>query len=494
MPDQKPDRKNFYASLGVPMDASSEEIRSAYFDAARRFHPDANPDPHASDHFISIQEAHEVLSDAARRVAYDKTLTDGDKIAPSVKVNVTYSRQRLPASEEPQLTYALVEIDHDSLSDDDLGPPLNLCLVLDRSTSMNGPRMEMVKANAIQLIRQLKPKDVISVVAFSDKAEVIIPPARVTDVPRLEARIQMISTGGATEIYQGLDAGITQLHEYLSATFSNHMILLTDGRTYGDEEACIELGERAAGEGIGISGIGIGHEWNDVFLDKLTSVSGGSSMYVSAPKDIVKHLQQKFSQLKQVYAEGVSFDFAPKPNVELAYAFRIDPDANPINTKTPLRLGELQRSKSLKFLFEFYIKSTARLDEIVLADGKLTLDVPVLPIPKSRIPLKLSREVGEILEIDFPPESILQSLSRLTYYRMQEKAMREVKTGDIRTATRHLQQLATALLSKGERELAQTVLVEAEHIQQHNKFSQEGDKRIKYGTRALLLPSSSENV
>jgi Ca-activated chloride channel family protein len=71
---------------------------------------------------------------------------------------------------------------------------------------------------------------------------------------------------------------------------------------------------------------------------------------------------------------------------------------------------------------------------------------------------------------------------------MQEKAQEELKKGDTVKASRHLQYLATHLLAKGERELAHTVLKEADHIQRKKKFSEEGDKRIKYGTRSLMLP------
>ena len=47
-------------------------------------------------------------------------------------------------------------------------------------------------------------------------------------------------------------------------------------------------------------------------------------------------------------------------------------------------------------------------------------------------------------------------------------------------------------LSQGERELAHTVLLEADHIQKAKQYSKEGDKKIKYGTRALLLTSGRE--
>ena len=86
----------------------------------------------------------------------------------------------------------------------------------------------------------------------------------------------------------------------------------------------------------------------------------------------------------------------------------------------------------------------------------------------------------------------MDALSHLSLYRLQERARKEVETGQISQASRHLQYLATHLLSIGDRELAHTVLVEADHLQQSRHFSKDGDKRIKYGTRALLLPSGLE--
>jgi len=87
-----------------------------------------------------------------------------------------------------------------------------------------------------------------------------------------------------------------------------------------------------------------------------------------------------------------------------------------------------------------------------------------------------------------PPQEIVEALSRLTLYRLQEQAHLEVTAGEYGKASEHLQRLATHLVAQGEKQLAHTVLLEAEHIQQHRSFSKEGGKQIKYGTRALLLP------
>ena len=85
------------------------------------------------------------------------------------------------------------------------------------------------------------------------------------------------------------------------------------------------------------------------------------------------------------------------------------------------------------------------------------------------------------------PEVLLQSLSRLTLYRMQERARQEISVGEISRAARRLQYLATHLLAKGERALARTVLLEAEHLHRTHQLSGERGKQIKYGTRSLLM-------
>lgn len=64
--------KDYYAILGIPPNASHEEVRLAYRRLAHRYHPDLNQGADAEDRFKAINEAHDVLSDAAKRAAYDQ--------------------------------------------------------------------------------------------------------------------------------------------------------------------------------------------------------------------------------------------------------------------------------------------------------------------------------------------------------------------------------------------------------------------------------------
>lgn len=65
-------KKDFYDVLGVSKDASDQELKKAYRQLSKKYHPDINKDPGAEDTFKEIQEAYETLSDADKRSAYDQ--------------------------------------------------------------------------------------------------------------------------------------------------------------------------------------------------------------------------------------------------------------------------------------------------------------------------------------------------------------------------------------------------------------------------------------
>lgn len=487
-----PKDPDYYAEMGISRDATPQDIRRAYHQAAQRFHPDVNMEIGETELFLKVQEAYDVLSDPEKRAEYDATFPSQPSPIPTIETFIAYSRPSLSIIDEPQVVYALLNIEAPFVSDTRESPPLNVCLILDRSTSMRGERMDTVKTTAIDLIRQLRPQDILSIVTFSDRAEVLLPAGHQPERRDLETQIQMIEANGGTEIYQGLEAGFFQVRENLSKNHINHIILLTDGRTYGDDTTCMSIGEEAAANGVGISTLGIGDEVNDSFLDCLATLTGGSSIYVSQPGDIQKLLMEKFNRLGQAYAERVTFNFDIGPGVELLYSFRLAPDAGPLQTTSPIRLGNIPSKSNLSILLEFKVPPiTGNISQLSLVDGHLTVYAPLVSKPSSSIQLHLDRPVRDYPEPFAPPPTIVEAMSRLTLYRLHEQVRRDLAEGNFADASIHLQNLATHLLSKGERDLARTVLTEAERLQQSQSFSEEGIKRIKYGTRALLLSTNN---
>jgi len=482
-------KQDFYALFGLTRNASPEEIRQAYFEAARRLHPDKNLAPGETELFLGAQEAYEILSNPKKRAKYDATLPPEKPQEIFLDQEILFSRGSLLHLDEPQIIYVLMEFSIPPGLKAHPTPPLNLCLVLDRSTSMQGNKMDVVKATAIQIMRKLKPQDIFSVVAFSDRAEIIIPATRSVELGKQEARIQMLQPSGGTEVFSGLELGYNEIIRNVTRSQVNHIILLTDGRTYGDEKKCIDLAQQASGHGIGISGLGIGSEWNDNFLDELASLTGGSSMYVPQPQDIQHALLDKFNQLGKAYAEEIRLEFESSDGVELRYAFRLQPEAGVLSFESPLILGPVIWDNSLKILMEFVIQPDPVQQTTVslINNGKIIVTLTDQSSPIKPIPVPLIRPVSDETNADPPPIEIVEALSRLKLYRLQEQARLEVTAGDYDQAVEHLTRLATHLLAQGERDLAKTALMEAENIQLKKSFSQKGGKEIKYGTRALLM-------
>jgi Ca-activated chloride channel family protein len=483
---------NFYTRLGIERNATEEDIRQAYRSAARKLHPDVNVQEGATELFLNIKEAYETLVDPQQRAAYDgKTPLPKP---PPIRLNTIYSRNALNRIDDPQLIYALVELDvFVNVPKDDTTAPINLNIILDCSTSMQGTRLDRIKSTAIELIRLLRPQDYVSVVAFNDRAEVLIPAGPRPALHTAEAKIRMMQARGGTEIYQGLKAGFLEARKYLNSKYSHHIFLVTDGHTYGDEAACLAIADQASRSGIIMSGLGIGSEWNDEFLDEIAKKTGGNSIFVSDPKDIEVLLKEKLEGLGKSYVERVNLEFRLIPGVQLKYAFRLNPELGPLSTGSPIQLGGIPYKSRQRILLEFFVDPIqSNVSRVILAEGHFSFDIPTYEIKKYRIPFTLMRPVTADHQMEPPPHSIVEAMSKLTLYRMQEKVREDVAIGELEDAAQGLQNIATHLLSQGELDLAKTALLEVNNIKNQQRLSQEGEKRIKYGTRSLLLPDGGK--
>ena len=478
-----------YRLLGVGRDASVSAIKRAYYTAARRFHPDKNLMPGETELFMEVQRAYEVLSDPERRAQYDATLPDEQPGLEPLVYAVSYSRDNLIPLGESQLVYGLLEAEPSSTAAEAADMPLNLCLALDRSTSMMGEKMEVAKAAAIRLVRMLRPQDLFSLVVFGDRAEVLLSSGLRRDSNQTQSRIQAIRPGGATEIYRGLEAAMGELRRGLEPSRGSHLIVLTDGHTYGDEPACLKLADEAARLNISISGFGVGSDWNDVFLDELVGRTGGNSAYISNAQDIERSLVEKFRMISRILIDSVTLEAQTTPGVTLTYAFRTQPAGGPIELQERLQLGAVVQDLPLRVLFEFSIEaSAAQNSEVTLLEGTLNAEVRNRPTAWSPMNVRMELPVDSTAAEQPPPASLMGALSTLALYRLQERARREAKAGEYEAATRHLRNLAARLEAQGEHGLSKTAMLEAQSIEHKKVLSEKGGKEIKYGTRALLLP------
>jgi Ca-activated chloride channel family protein len=487
---------DYYAILGVSPTSSEDDLRQAYRIAARRFHPDVNKAPGADLLFQDINTAYEVLSDARRRSEYDQVRRDRVDSVSHLQIDVHYSRYSLKPLREPQLLYVLAKIkpmlETMTLKTD---APLNLCLVIDRSKSMAGVRMQRVKNAAYRIIDECKSTDIISMVAFSDDAEVIVPAQRLTDPRAAKTMVSTIRADGATAILAGLRQGVGQLQRFRAPEYVNHLILITDGRTYGDEAECMQVATRAREDGIGISGMGIGEDWNDRFLDSLASETGGSSAYVNNVDAVAQFLHERIRSLATAYAERSRLVATPASDVSLSTITRLSPDAMTLPLESqPIPLGVIDGLAATSLLLQFHVNTDAA-EHGEFFVGRLGLSGEVLGTGHhtERVTQDLTVDINGQDTEENPPPELLEALSKLMLYRLQDRAREAIEKGDVGQATRSLEFLATRLFEAGQDELGQAALNEAERVANTRVLSDEGAKQLKYGTRALLPLSGDQD-
>jgi Ca-activated chloride channel homolog len=353
-------RPDFYAVLGVPPVASAEEIRQAYYHLARQHHPDASAET-GSERFKVIAEAYRVLGTPQLRAAYDNALRFIDKRGnqaagpaeppksaagqpqparrtqaqatpvaptpnPALRLQVIVGQEEIAPLRDMTRLYLLAELGPSGAPAVIEPQSLDLALLVDRSNSMKGEKI-FESVHAIQsILDQLHMDDLLTLVFFDDFVEVVADAESVGGRPGIEEALKGISVRGSTEMAKGLEATIDRLATRRPHTRAASLVLLTDGRTYGDEQHCYDLADRAREIGVSITTLGLGAQWNRSLLDRLAAISGGSSHYVSQPDELTQRFQDVVHQLRATLALNMRLTFEPDPGVHVVRATRVAPD------------------------------------------------------------------------------------------------------------------------------------------------------------------------
>ncbi len=187
-------------------------------------------------------------------------------------------------------------------------PPLNVALVLDRSGSMEGDKLERAKDAAEMAVGFLGPKDVLSIVAYDDEASVIYPAARVGDRRRAVSAIRNIYSGGSTALFAGVSKGAREIRKALDRQRVNRVILLSDGLANVGPDSPGELADLGASllrEGISVTTIGLGLDYNEDLMARLAAASDGNHAFVREPADLARIFDLEFRDAFDVVAQNV---------------------------------------------------------------------------------------------------------------------------------------------------------------------------------------------
>lgn len=184
-------------------------------------------------------------------------------------------------------------------------PPLDLSLVLDRSGSMVGEKLELAKKAASSAIGLLSPLDTVSVVHYNDRVDVTFSAARVTPDAAREASHSMerLRADGWTDLCGGWMQGCEQVARTLGENAVGRVLLLTDGLanrgTVDHEQILVHVRELRA-RGVSTSTFGVGEDFDEGLLGRMAEAGGGAFHYIAEPASIPSFLTQEVGEALEI--------------------------------------------------------------------------------------------------------------------------------------------------------------------------------------------------
>ncbi len=197
-------------------------------------------------------------------------------------------------------------------------PPANVAIVIDKSGSMSGDRIARAKEAAIMAVNSLQSNDIVAIVAFDNTVEVVTPATKVSDKERIAQAIQGIRVAGGTGLFAGVSKGAAEVRKFLDKTRVNRVILLSDGQANHGPSSPAELGQLGAmlaRQGISVTTIGLGADYNEDLMTQLAAFSDGNHAFVENTRDLVRVFQREFGDVGSVVAQEVEVTIRLKAGI-----------------------------------------------------------------------------------------------------------------------------------------------------------------------------------
>ncbi len=179
-----------------------------------------------------------------------------------------------------------------------LAPPRSpegttVVLIIDKSSSMEGKKIELARLAAVGVIENLRPIDSVGVLIFDNSFQWAVPIRRAEDKPLLKRLVSGITPDGGTQIAPALNEAYRKILP-ARATFK-HIVLLTDG--ISEEGDSLDVSKDAVAQHVTISTVGLGQDVNRAYLEKVAALAGGKAYFLNEPngleqillKDVMEH-------------------------------------------------------------------------------------------------------------------------------------------------------------------------------------------------------------
>jgi len=249
--------------------------------------------------------------------------------------------------------------------------PLSLSLVLDRSGSMAGRKLEVTRACAAFLVERMQPADRLSLVAYDDEVELRAPLTPIDgNRDALLGAIRQIHDGGSTNLSGGWLKGAETLQGAPEGS-TRRVLLLSDGLANVGVTAAPALADAArstlAAHGVTTSTIGFGADFDEDLLAGMADAGKGSAHFAETPDDAPAIFAQEFEDLVSLAAQNVSLEIRPAPEVAFLGVLNEFPMV-PVDGGMQVQLGDAFADERRRVVFQLHVPSVAALGVMNVAE------------------------------------------------------------------------------------------------------------------------------
>lgn len=287
--------------------------------------------------------------------------------APTVGCRVELDRTVLPAGAEQT---AVVKITLDAPPAPKVAdrPAVNLTLVLDRSGSMSGSKIEKAREAAIEAVRRLGSKDIFSLVVYDHEVETLVPAQSAHNIEWIESRIRAIQSRGNTALFGGVSQGAAEIRKNLQGPYVHRILLLSDGLANvgpSSPSDLARLGAALVKEGISVTTIGVGTDFNEDLMTQLAQTSDGNHYFVESGRDLPRIFAQELGDVLSVVANQVEIEVhCPNGVIPLRIIGR---DGQIQGNRVQLQMNQLYGGQEKYALVEVKVPATKAGDSLPIA-------------------------------------------------------------------------------------------------------------------------------
>lgn len=333
--------------------------------------------------------------------------------------------------------------------------PMALSLVIDTSGSMSGEKIAHARMAAASLIESLSPGDLVSIYGFSNDVVEIAPPTVVGPHSRsgLISRVGQLYAGGGTNLYGGINAGVSRMAQVSMEHPVRRVVVISDGHANIGPSDPVSLGNLAARGtewSTQISAIGVGLGYDEHILGTLAVRSAGRLYHLQHSAQMASILEQELKLLAHTVATDAYIELVPAPTVRILES--ATPGAEIRGGRVRIKLGSVHAGQEREVLLRAQL-DTSQPGSHPVGTARLVFKKPGGKggpvVQERRLRYEVTKDRAAARRSEAPRVAAMVATHQAA--QAQLRAARHLNQGDGRAAAEELQRAQKRLKSAARR-------------------------------------------